>query len=116
MVRCCSKKNLNASRPPCLKKNQNVPRPSEHPPVRGEKMSKRLGGIKGCKYKTASWHLNGFPDGNNVGSTVYVGEKPTVILYIYINRHAWTPERHKEQIRDNVVHHPVDPGSSVGTS
>ena len=32
-----------------LKKNPNAPRPSEHPPVRGEKMSKRLGGIKGCK-------------------------------------------------------------------
>ena len=25
-----------------LKKNQNAPRPSEHPPVRGENMSKRL--------------------------------------------------------------------------
>ena len=34
----------------CLKKNQNAPGPSEHPPVRREKMSKRLGGIKGCKY------------------------------------------------------------------
>ena len=33
----------------CLKKNQSTPRPSEHPPVMGEKMSKRLGGIKGCK-------------------------------------------------------------------
>ena len=53
-----------------LKKNQNAPRPSEHPPVRGEKMSKRLGGIKGCKYKTSSWHLNGFPFGGNIGSTV----------------------------------------------
>ena len=52
-----------------LKKNQNAPRP-EHPPVREENMSKRLGGIKGCKYKTSSWHLNGFPDGNNIGSTV----------------------------------------------
>ena len=31
------------------KKNQSTPRPSEHPPVMGEKMSKRLGGIKGCK-------------------------------------------------------------------
>ena len=31
---------------PLLKKNQNTPRPSEHPPVMGEKMSKRLGGIK----------------------------------------------------------------------
>ena len=64
-----------------LKKNQNAPRPSEHPPVRGEKMSKRLGGIKGCKYKTSSWHLNAFPDGNNIGSIEdNVGEKPTVIL------------------------------------
>ena len=53
-----------------LKKNQNAPRPSEHPPVMGEKMSKRLGGIKGCKYKTSSWHLNRFPDADNIGSTV----------------------------------------------
>ena len=45
-----------------LKKDQSAPRPSEHPPVMGEKMSKRLGGIKGCKYKTSSWHLNRFPD------------------------------------------------------
>ena len=37
-----------------LKKNQNAPRPSEHPPVREGEMSKRLGGIKGCKYKTSS--------------------------------------------------------------
>ena len=29
-----------------LKKNQNTPRPSEHPPVMGGEMSKRLGGIK----------------------------------------------------------------------
>ncbi|CAM9899582.1 unnamed protein product [Ascophyllum nodosum] len=33
-------------------------------------MSKRLGGIKGCKYKTSSWHLNRFPDADNIGSTV----------------------------------------------
>ena len=32
---------------------------------------KTLGGIEGCKYKTSSWHLNGFPDGNYIGSTVY---------------------------------------------
>ena len=53
----------------CLKKKQNAPRPSEHPPVKGEKNSKRLGGVKeGCKYKkNSSWHLNGFPDGNNIG-------------------------------------------------
>ena len=55
----------------CLKKNQSAPRPSEHPPVMGGKMSKSLGGIKGCKYKTSSWHLNRFPDADNIiGSTV----------------------------------------------
>ena len=54
----------------CLKKNQNAPRPYEHPPVREGGMSKRLGGIKGCKYKTSTWHLNGFPDANNIESTV----------------------------------------------
>ena len=53
-----------------LKKNQSTRRPSEHPPVTGEKMSKRLGGIKGCKYKISSWHLNRFPDADDIGSTV----------------------------------------------
>ena len=54
----------------CLKKNQNAPRPSEHPPVKGKNV-KRSGEIIGCKYKTSSWHLNGFPYyGSNIGSTV----------------------------------------------
>ena len=39
-----------------------------------------------------------------------VGEKPTVILHICINRHAGTPEKHNKQTRDNVVH--VTHGSS----
>ena len=59
-------------------------------------MSKRLGEIKGCKYKNSSWHINGFPDGNNIDWLVQqynVGEKPTVILYTYINRHVGTPEK-----------------------
>ena len=33
-------------------KSERAARPSEHPPVRGKKMSKRWGGITGCKYKT----------------------------------------------------------------
>ena len=38
----------------CLKKNLNASRPSEHPPVRGGEMSKRLvGGIIGCEDKTS---------------------------------------------------------------
>ena len=39
-------KQLAQGRNCFLKKNQTTPRPSEHPPVMGEKMSKRLGGIK----------------------------------------------------------------------
>ena len=58
-------------------------------------MSKRFGGIIGFKDKASSWHLNGFPDGSNilVNSQYNVGEKPTVILYTYMNRHAGTPEK-----------------------
>ena len=95
-------KSLNASRssehPPVrgkdscsLKKNQSAPRASEHPPV----MSKRLGGIKGCKYKTSSWHLNRFPDADNIGSTVYCrGEahRYTVHLHLFIS-HLTDPLR-----------------------
>ena len=54
-------------------------------------MSKHLGVIIGCKDKTSSWHLIGFPDRSNIG------EKPTVILvlYTYINRHAGPPSKTK---------------------
>ena len=81
----------------CLKKNQNAPKPSEHPPVRGGEMSKCLGGIKGCKYKTSSRHLNGSPMVVTLGQQYNIGEKPTVILYSYINRHAVTPEKQRRQ-------------------
>ena len=40
-----------------------------------------------------------------LGEQCNVGEKPTVILYIYINRPAETPEKHLKQTRDNVVHY-----------
>ena len=54
-----------------LKKSQTTSRPSEHSPVMGEKMSKRLGGIKRLQIqKTSSWHLNRFPDADNIGSTL----------------------------------------------
>ena len=55
-------------------------------------MSKRLGGIIDCKDQTSSWHLNGSPMVVTLlGQLCNVGEKPTVILYTYINRHAGTP-------------------------
>ena len=85
-----------------LKKNLNAPRVSEHPQRSGARNVKtRLvgGRIIGCQNKTSSWHLNGFfPDGSNIialGQQCDVGEKPAVILYTYINRHAGTPNRTK---------------------
>ena len=68
-------------------------------PQSGEEMPKRLDRIIGCNYKTSSWHLNGFPDGSNIRSTVYcnTGEKPTVMLYTYIKRHAGAPDQNKNK-------------------
>ena len=59
-------------------------------PQSGGKMSKRLiSGIIGCKDKTSSWHLNGFPDGRTLCQQCNVGQKPTVILFVpCINRHC----------------------------
>ena len=34
-----------------------------------------------------------------------VGEKPTVILYTYSNRHAGTPDKKQRKNRKDVVHH-----------
>ena len=75
----------------CFKENLNAPIDLLSIPQSGGKMSKRLGEIVGCKYKTSPWHLNEFPDGSNIGATVQIvnaGDKPTVILYTYTNRHA----------------------------
>ena len=51
-------------------------------------MSKRLGGIIGCKDKTSPMVVTS-------GQQYHVvGEKPTVILYTYIiNRYAGTPNK-----------------------
>ena len=90
-----------------LKKKLNTRRPSEHPPARGEKNVKRLGGIIGCKYKTSSWHLIGFAMVVILGQQYNVEEKPTVIVYTYINRHAGTPDKKQKQNKNNVtiIHH-----------
>ena len=72
---------------------------SHHPPNQREKLSKRLCGNLTCKDKNFSWLLIGFPYGISIGSTLCdVGEKPTVILYTYINRHhdAGTPEKQRQ--------------------
>ena len=97
------KKNQNASSlktlsgQTCFKENLNASRPSEHPPVRGEN-AKTFRWDHRLQTQTSSWHLNGFPDGSNIiGSFFNNGEKPTVILYTYVNRHAGTQTKSKNK-------------------
>ena len=58
-------------------------------------MCERLGGIKRLQIQN---HFMAFkqvpPMQITLGPQYNVGEKPTVILYIYINRHVGTPEKH----------------------
>ena len=58
-------------------------------------MSKRLGGIIGCKDKTSSCHRTSSPMVVTLGDQYNVGEKLTVILSTYINRHAGPPNKTK---------------------
>ena len=44
---------------------------------------------------------------NSINQIINVGEKPTVMLYAYINRHAGTPNKKEKQTRNNVVHHQI---------
>ena len=81
-----------------LKKNQNTPRPSEHPPVRGEN-------IKTFRWDHRLQIQNLFMAFKRVplsmvvtlGQQCNTGANPTVILYTYINRHAGTPEKQRRQ-------------------
>ena len=77
--------NENGPNPVVFFGTKNTPRPSEHPGKNVKTFT--VGWIKSCKYKTSSWHLNGFPDGRNIGSTVLCrGEahRYTVIIIIII--------------------------------
>ena len=52
---------------------------------------------------TPEWSCSS-PSGTSPFPPSNVGEKPTVILYTYINRHAGTPEKkRKEKKRKDVV-------------
>ena len=53
-------------------------------------MSKRLGGIIGCKDQTSSWHLIEFPHGSNIEQILSSRGKPPLNMYTYINHHAGT--------------------------
>ena len=73
-------------------------------------MSKRLGGnIIGCKNKTSSWYLIGFPDdGSNMGSTVSCRGGPHVVMYNhspYYTKHKY--KKHDEPGYGSVLLHRV---------
>ena len=51
-------------------KSERIYRPSEHPPVKGEKMPFFFRWDHRLQRQTSSWHLNGFRDGSIIGSTV----------------------------------------------
>ena len=59
-------------------------------------MSKRLGGIKRLQIQNHFMSFKQVPLSMQItlGPQYNVGEKPIVILYIYINRHVGTPEKH----------------------
>ena len=52
----------------CLKKKLEASRLSEHPPVRGENV-KMFRWDHRLQIQNLLWHLNGFPDGSDIGST-----------------------------------------------
>ena len=64
-------------------------------------MSKRLGGDHRLQRQTSSWYLIGFPMVVTL-SQQYVGEKPTVVLYTYVNLHAGTPNKTKTKGHDEL--------------
>ena len=65
-------------------------------------MSKRFGGITGCKNKTSSWRLIGFPDGGIIGSTVLCrGE-----THRYTVRLHQSPCRDTKQNKDKIHDEP----------
>ena len=50
-----------------FKENLNASTPYKHPSLRGGIV---MGRIIGSEYKISLWHLNGFPEGSNIGSIV----------------------------------------------
>ena len=62
----------------------------KHPPVMGEKMSKRLGGIKGCKYKTSYFVLLGCGTYFIEDNAIQYGT--VVIMYDNILHPMFTPD------------------------
>ena len=75
-------------------------------PHSGVKMSKRLDEIISCKkIKTSSWHLIGFPDGSNAGSTVVaaavVDSHTFSVLSLQLKKLRWHDQSAIDLTNDN---------------
>ena len=86
----------------CLKKNLNASRPSEHPPVRGKNVKtfrwdhirlQRQNLFMAFK-RVPRWYILIV----TLGQQCNIGEKPVLMLYANINRHAGTPDKTKQNI------------------
>ena len=77
------------------KSERTTYRPSEHPPVREGKCQNVQVRSKAANTKPFHGIKTDSPMEITLGRQYNVGEKPTVILYIYINRHAGTPEKQR---------------------
>ena len=79
-----------------LKKNLNASRPFEHPPVRGKNVKTFRWGYR-LQRQNLFIALKRVPRWLTLGQQCNVGDKPTVILYTYINRHTETPNKTKRK-------------------
>ena len=78
--------------PDCVfKKNLSASKPSEHPPS-GGKCLKAYVGTLAVETKPLHGGIKRVPNVTTSGQQYNIGEKPSVILYTYINLHAGTPK------------------------
>ena len=59
--------------------------------------SKGLGGNIGCSDENLYMVIKGFPTVVTQDQQFKIGEKPTVVLYTYINRHVGTHARQNQE-------------------
>ena len=80
----------------------------------------QVGGIKGCKYKTSSWHLNRFPDADNIESTLLfltfgaLVANPKELLYTVANPARGLLNREKKEKRKSLAAPPPPARCSFG--
>ena len=98
--------------PKGLKKIQNAPRPSEHPPIREEKCQNVEVASKAANNKTSSWHLNGFPDGNNTDWVNSIMSRRRLPLYCTFTLIAMQGHQKNIKNKPETMQYTITHGSS----